>query len=185
MEMAGRCVRFEWERNGVLPFSHECRRVGTICRPVKVFSKTTLDIEELRNDPTLRLVDIDSDGDADLCHTHDGTLRCFINTTCSRKAGNQCHLSSDPFPSEIIGPAWIKSGQRDRTHVTRYADLNGDGLMDFCWRQDSGIRCSLASEASDGSLSFGPAFEGPPLSDDAGWRDRTKYSTITAYRHKR
>jgi len=99
---AGRCVRFEWERKWSATFFRtNAAGLGQFVGPVKVFSKRRLDIEELRNDPTLRLVDIDSDGDADLCHTHDGTLRCFINTTCSRKAGNQCHLSSDPFPSEI------------------------------------------------------------------------------------
>jgi MYXO-CTERM domain-containing protein len=112
---------------------------------------------------TLRLVDVDGDGRADLC--------------ARAAAGFRCHLSTGAgFGAAIDGPAWSDdSGWADHANYAtiRMADLDGDGSADVCARANAGIRCHRWEGAG-----FGAAITGPELSDTAGWNRFRYYSTI-------
>jgi hypothetical protein len=113
---------------------------------------------------TIRMGDVDGDGRADLCARAARGMLCWIS---EGEAG---------FPRRIDGPEWSDdAGWSDvRCWSTiRLADVNGDGRADLCGRAAAGWRCHLST--GDG---FGPALEGPGLSDDSGWRDHDNYSTI-------
>lgn len=112
---------------------------------------------------TIRMLDVDGDGRADLCgRDADGIL---------------CHLSTgDGFGPEIRGPGWSDdTGWADYANFAtlRWGDLDGDGDTDLCARADAGIRCSLFEDGSFSSLVDGPAL------DDAGSWDVIRFhSTI-------
>ncbi|MEB2314171.1 MAG: FG-GAP-like repeat-containing protein [Sorangiineae bacterium] len=112
---------------------------------------------------TIRLVDVDGDGRADLC---------------ARAAkGLVCHLSTGTgFGDEIAGPEWsdAKGWSRHQYYSTlRFADLDGDGDRDACARAAAGVTCArwngsgFDAEASTGLLS-----------NDNGWDALRFYSTI-------
>jgi len=112
---------------------------------------------------TIRLVDVDADGKADLC---------------ARGAkGLVCHLSNgNGFGAAVTGPAWSDdSGWSRHKHYStlRFADLDGDGDLDVCARAAKGIVCA----PWEGS-GFGAAIDGPALSDAAGFGALRFYQTI-------
>jgi len=113
---------------------------------------------------TIRLVDVDGDGRADLC--------------ARTATGLDCHLSqAGGFSAAIAGPAWSDEsgwGDYDNYSTIRLADIDADGDADVCGRANAGIRCHRW---------MGEAFEpdalvGPELSDDTGWSNVRFYSTI-------
>lgn len=113
---------------------------------------------------TIRLVDLDGDGRADLC--------------ARAAAGVRCHLSEGSgFSDAIVGPAWADAsgwGDYDNYSTIRFADLDADGDADLCARANSGVLCHRW--VGDG---FEPeAIVGPELSDDSGWSNVRYYSTI-------
>ena len=55
----------------------------------------------------------------------------------------------------------------------RFIDIDGDGIADMCIRGAAGMRCYKGTGEG-----FGPQIDGPSLSDDNGWGNRTNYSTI-------
>src|SRR5690606_32001694 len=112
---------------------------------------------------TIRLADIDGDGRADLC---------------ARAAkGLICHLSEGSgFGPEIEGPTFSDAGGwwRHRYFSTlRFADLDADGDLDVCARAAKGIVCAAWQDGG-----FGELFDGPALSNDAGWGALRFYQTI-------
>jgi MYXO-CTERM domain-containing protein len=113
---------------------------------------------------TIRVVDVDGDGRADLC---------------ARAAdGMQCHLSeAGGFSDAIAGPAWSDDsgwGDYDNYSTIRFADIDADGDADVCGRATAGILCH---PWSDGAFAE-EAIVGPELSDDSGWSNARFYSTI-------
>lgn len=113
---------------------------------------------------TIRVVDVDGDGRADVCGRASDGLRC--------------HLSlGDGFGDAILGPNWSDGsgwGDYDNYSTIRFGDIDGDGDADVCARANAGIRCSRWT---------GEGFEadplvGPELSDDTGWSNVRFYSTI-------
>ncbi|MCA9525460.1 MAG: phosphodiester glycosidase family protein [Myxococcales bacterium] len=118
---------------------------------------------DVANYSTLRMADIDGDGRADLCARANAGIRCWR----SNGAG---------FDAALAGPALSDAdGWDDRKYGTtlRFADVNGDGRDDLCARAAAGIRCYPST--GDG---FGPAFEGPALSDESGWGAPEHYGTL-------
>lgn len=111
---------------------------------------------------TIRLIDLDDDGRADLC--------------ARSAAGLECHLSQgDSFGPRIAGPAIDDdSGWRDYSNYSslRFADVTGDGLLDACARANAGIRCWPFDGAG-----FGAAISGP-LKDESGWTNERFHRTI-------
>jgi MYXO-CTERM domain-containing protein len=112
---------------------------------------------------TIRLVDVNADGKADLC--------------ARSSSGLECHLSTGSgFGAAVNGPGWSDdSGWSRHKHYStlRFADLDGDGDLDVCARAGKGIVCA----PWEGS-GFGAVFDGPALSDAAGWSALRFYQTI-------
>ncbi len=112
---------------------------------------------------TIRLVDVDGDGKADICGRS--------------KSGVLCKLADgNGFPGAFTGPAWSDaSGWAAPQYVTtiRYADVNGDGKTDVCGRSKTGMLCEL----SDGT-GFVTEVKGPTWADSNGWAAEQYFTTI-------
>lgn len=111
---------------------------------------------------TLRMGDIDGDGDADLCG------RANARVTCWPWTGNG-------FGAAINGPEWsdAKGWNQDRLFTSlRLADMTGDRKADICGRSSSGLVCF----ASDGA-GFPTQLAGPPWGGK-GWEHPSVYGTL-------
>lgn len=108
---------------------------------------------------TIRLVDVDGDGRADVCGRAD--------------TGLQCHLST----GEGFGPAIVLEALADdrgwadpsNYRTIELADIDADGDRDVCARGNAGIFCWRF----EGDR-FGERIDGPKLGDEGGWW-RAKY----------
>lgn len=121
---------------------------------------------DVTNYETIRLADIDGDGDLDLCARGDAGVTCWPFTG----AGFGPAIPSTHFSD---GAGWSK----ERFYSTlRLADIDGDGKVDLCARASAGLRCHLASSPS--GAPFGPAVVGPAWSDAAGYDTLGTYGTL-------
>lgn len=114
--------------------------------------------------PTFALVDVTGDGKADWCGRAAGVLRCFASTGPG--------FSSTP----IEGPALPSSEGWDepsRFGTLRYGDVDGDGKVDVCARDDVFMRCWLSNGAG-----FPTAIQGPAFPTGFGFGDVRYWSTI-------
>lgn len=112
---------------------------------------------------TIRLVDLDGDGRADLCG------RGADGVECARSNG----AGFDPVfagPSLTDASGW---SDHDNYSTLRFADVDADGDLDACARANARVYCWL--QAGD---DFSTRIDGPELSDDAGWDDPRYYTTI-------
>jgi GH25 family lysozyme M1 (1,4-beta-N-acetylmuramidase) len=112
---------------------------------------------------TIRLADVDGDGKADLCARAGGGMKCWPSTG---------HGFGAPFAIDAL--ADDAHGDRPNQYRTiRFADVDGDGRMDLCFRASGGVRCRLGA-----AHGFGASFRGPTWSDDDGWSSEKRYATI-------
>ncbi|MCB9594865.1 MAG: VCBS repeat domain-containing M23 family metallopeptidase [Sandaracinaceae bacterium] len=112
---------------------------------------------------TIRLADVDGDGREDLCARGPEGFDCWSSDGAA-------------FTTPIEGPRWSDEqgwGAARHYGTIRVADLDGDGRADVCARRVAGIRCHLAVDGG-----FGAPLDGPALGDDAGWGERSHWSTI-------
>ena len=113
---------------------------------------------DFRQWSTIRLVDLDNDGRADLCGRAADGLRCALSTGTG-------------FAAELAGPALSDASgwnHYSNYQTLRFADVTGDGNLDACARANAGIVCW----PFDGS-NFGPSITTALASDESGWwRDR-------------
>ncbi|MEZ4335514.1 MAG: VCBS repeat domain-containing M23 family metallopeptidase [Sandaracinaceae bacterium] len=119
--------------------------------------------DQPRRYTTLRLADVDGDGREDLCGRDAEGFDCWLS-------------DGETFATRVEGPRWSDAtgwGAAKHYGTIRMADLDGDGRADVCARRVAGIRCHLST--GDG---FGPAVDGDALSDDAGFGDRSHWSTM-------
>jgi hypothetical protein len=115
------------------------------------------------NATTLRILDLDGDGRADLCARANAGIRCWTSTGTG-------------FSEAIVGPELADDGSWDDPMyftTLRAADFDGDGKQDLCARSSKDFRCW----ASTGT-GFAAATVGPALSNDAGWSKVERYGSI-------
>jgi GH25 family lysozyme M1 (1,4-beta-N-acetylmuramidase) len=114
---------------------------------------------------TLRLVDLDGDGKADLCGRAVDGIHCALS-------------NGTGFGNDIVGPVWSDANgwARPEYYTTiLFADVNGDGRSDICARAAAGVAC----HPFDGR-GFGAAIGGPAWSDASGWNKPEYYRTFGA-----
>jgi GH25 family lysozyme M1 (1,4-beta-N-acetylmuramidase) len=120
--------------------------------------------DKFDNYSTLRLADVDGDGRADLCGRKNKGLTCWLS-------------EGDHFGPAIESTMLSDDAHGDRAshyRTLRFADVDGDGRQDLCFRNESGLSCHLAN-ASGG---FGKVIPGPAWSDKNGWDAQRRYGTI-------
>ncbi len=113
---------------------------------------------------TIRLTDVDGDGDADVCARSANDFRCHLSAGTS-------------FGDAIVLDAMSdESGWDDFANYStiRMPDLDGDGDREVCARANAGIRCWPWEGAGFGTS----AITGPELSDAEGWGHAAHYRTI-------
>ncbi len=106
--------------------------------------------------------DLDGDGVADACARHAGGLTCWI------RSGTGVRVVEGPAMADALG--WSDARYAETIQL---ADMNGDGKADLCARRADGIACW----PFDGER-FGLEFDGPRLTDAAGWGEPAYYRTI-------
>lgn len=138
------------------------------------FASERLTIDELSDalgwdDPehyaTIRLADVDGDGDDDVC------ARAAVGFRCWPSLGDRFGEASAPIAalSDAAGGSAI-----DVWATIRMGDVTGDGRADACARIAAGLRCW----ASTGAGFDADAITGPAWSDERGWRAHEHYSTV-------
>jgi GH25 family lysozyme M1 (1,4-beta-N-acetylmuramidase) len=112
---------------------------------------------------TIRFVDLDGDGKADVCGRSSDGLHCALS-------------NGSGFGADIAGPAWSDAtGWNKAAYAAtiQFPDVNGDGKADACGRGATGITCAPSTGSG-----FGAPFAGPAWSDAAGWSAPSLYATI-------
>lgn len=144
------------------------------------FGRTILWLNQFRNNEgyfepaygsTLRLGDIDGDGDADVCLRGNDGLRCALSRGPeSSSFGPASRWSAGLDFSDADGwgslPSYYESIQ--------LADVDGDGRADACGRSRLGIRCALSTGSG-----FAPSTIWiRDFDNQSGWASRENGSTI-------
>src|SRR5262249_1648408 len=115
---------------------------------------------------TIRFPDIDGDGKADVCGREPDGLWCARST-------------GDSFlPLVFASPDFSDArGFKDPLYAgsIQFADLDGDGTDDVCGRSAGGVTCAL----SDGRGAFTRPSTLAAFTDDEGWNDLSRASTLT------
>ena len=115
---------------------------------------------------TIRLVDVNGDGKADLC------ARGFAGILCALSDGTRFGNVRVWQGSFSDANGWASGPQYYST--IQFADLNGDGKLDVCGRASSGMLCALSNGAAFGGLTMWQDI----LSDSHSWGQQEYYSTI-------
>ena len=112
---------------------------------------------------TIRMLDVNGDGMADLCGRGPDGLRCYRAT-------------GEGFDGGIDGPELSDAngwGSPQYYATIRSGDINGDGMDDLCARGAAGFMCWPAT--GDG---FGAEIGGPTWNDAGGWDEMRHWATI-------
>jgi len=90
------------------------------------------------NYKTIAYVDFTGDGLADICYRGDSGIRCIPNVN-----GSSFNTSA-AISSSLCANGSRNYGQcndNDNYDYISFIDFNGDGMVDVCYRSDSGINC--------------------------------------------
>ncbi len=89
---------------------------------------------------SLRLADVDGDGNADICGRNDTGVACAFSNRYVFK--NYLHLQNQYFHDADPTP----SSARPYGTTFQLGDVTGDGLADACLRGPGGVRCAVAAD---------------------------------------
>ncbi|MBM4355476.1 MAG: hypothetical protein FJ109_17090, partial [Deltaproteobacteria bacterium] len=112
---------------------------------------------------TIRMLDVDGDGLADLCGRGPGGIECY------RSLGNG-------FEDGFAGPQLSDDqgwGKPEYFGTIRSGDIDGDGKHDLCARGAAGFMCWLST-----GVGYGEAIGGPTWNDAGGWSEMRYWETI-------
>ncbi len=112
---------------------------------------------------TLRLADLDADGDLDLCGRSDDGVLCWLWTGAGFTTQVTTNLLSD-------ASGWSNAVYYQ---TIRMADVTGDGRADLCARASYGVLCWPST-----GTGFGPAIFGPAWTNENGWAHEHYYTTL-------
>ncbi len=112
---------------------------------------------------TIRLADIDGDGDRDVCARAARGILCW-----PFEEGGWGARIEGPTLADDVG--WARAAHY---RTIRFADLDGDGDEDLCARAAVGMLCW-----SSGPDGFGARIAGPEWSNDAGWARPRFHETL-------
>jgi RHS repeat-associated protein len=123
---------------------------------------------------TIQYPDINGDGKADVCGRGAAGMHCHLAIGSARVTGVTKYAFNtiailNPTPSDANG-----FGVPQYYSTIQFADINGDGRDDLCWRQSQGIDC----DRSNGNSFSRVITASPGWSDAQGWADLDNYSTI-------
>jgi hypothetical protein len=116
--------------------------------------------DDRENWSTIRLVDVNGDGRADLCGRGNRGVKCHLSRT-------------DHFGGPIQGPELSDESNWDENayySTIRFADLDGDGDKDLCARAKRGFRCW---RWKDGGFATSP-ITSEHMTDEGEW-DKPRY----------
>lgn len=113
---------------------------------------------------SIRLVDVDGNGKADICARASTGIVCGLSNGTSFEPPMPW-LSSDFLDSENWNLEPYGS-------TIQFGDVDGDGLADVCGRGPEGVRCYF-SNGADGFI--GPAIVAGSYSDEEGWGAAASY----------
>lgn len=114
-----------------------------------------------------QFIDLNGDGLVDICARGVNGLECALNTGTSWVAAPGLTLGwADAY-------GWNLAKYKD---TIKFIDLNGDGLMDVCARNSTGLECYYNVNGTWSSAAAQVAAFA--WSDVAGWGDAQYYSTI-------
>jgi hypothetical protein len=116
---------------------------------------------------TIRLVDVDGDGRADLCGRSPDTFTCHLSAD---QGGSAAFGEAVDGPELSDASGW---GDHSNYATLQLADIDGDGDRDLLARANAGVWVWPWEGAA-----FGEPWEGPALSDELGWDDHRYYSTL-------
>ncbi|HVH41699.1 MAG TPA: GH25 family lysozyme [Labilithrix sp.] len=112
---------------------------------------------------TIRFVDVDGDGRADVCGRGPAGIVCAVSKGRS-------------FDAEFAGPGWSDQqgwNKPSSYRTIQWGDINGDKKADVCGRAASGMVCHLSEGAT-----FSNPIDGPAFSDTEGWADAKYFTTM-------
>lgn len=117
---------------------------------------------------SLKLVDVNSDGLADLCGRGAGGVGCALNDSTGH-FGSSTTWTTAGFSN---AGGWLSP---EYGTTIQYADINGDGYMDVCGRGSDGIDCGLNDPAHQQFLTAQHVSYGQNFSNANGWNANPGY----------
>ena len=120
---------------------------------------------------TIEFVDLDRDGDQDVCGRDTGGLRCAFSNRTTAFTGTVLLASALPTPGAA---SW--ASDESWWGTIRYGDIDGDGDLDVCARKSDGVWCSKNNGA--GGFPSAPTLWLASFSDANGWGAVNQAATI-------
>lgn len=122
---------------------------------------------------TIHFPDLNGDGKADVCGRSGTGLRCWLNDGTS----NPAFVTAVPRPQLSDGSFAFSDdlGWAAEQYYSsiQFADVNGDGRDDVCYRSSGGVGCWLST-----GTSFSKIVSGPAWTNALGWSDPSNYRTV-------
>ncbi|NDI87643.1 FG-GAP-like repeat-containing protein [Undibacterium crateris] len=128
---------------------------------------------DIKKQKTIRLADINGDGKADLCAVIGSDLGCFLNTSINGS------ISFSSVKTTILTNLPVADIQADGNYKTlSFADINGDGKLDLCYRTKGGVSCYLNKSTSTSTISFSSAQLVNIFGGNQGWNQEYYGGTV-------